>query len=92
MNNKLFKQEQAMSEWELIEKLTKREYFAALAFQSLLKNSAWIEFSQRAEDRGTITDKTLKVAQENSAKIADISIKYADTLLARLKAEGEPDV
>ena len=88
MNDKLFNK--VMSEWESIEKLTKREYFAAIAFQSLLKNSAWIEFSQRAEDRGTITDKTLKVAQENSVKIADICIKYADTLLAQL--EGESDV
>ena len=88
MNDKLFNK--AMSKWELIEKLTKREYFAAIAFQSLLKNSAWIEFSQRAEDRGTITDKTLKVAEENSVKIADICIKYADTLLAQL--EGESDV
>ena len=86
MNDKLFKPE-VMSELESIEKLTKREYFAALAFQSLLKNSAWIEFSQRAEDRGTITDKTLKVAQENSTKIADICIKYADTLLAQLESK-----
>ena len=87
MMNRLFNQEQTISELESIEKLTKREYFAALAFQSLLKNSAWIEFSQRAEDRGTITDKTLKVAQENSAKIADICVKYADTLLAQLESK-----
>lgn len=87
MMNRLFNQEQTISELESIKKLTKREYFAAIAFQSLLKNSAWIEFSQRAEDRGTITDKTLKVAQENSTKIADICIKYADTLLAQLESK-----
>lgn len=80
-----------MNKLELIE-ITKREYFAAIAFQAFLKNSAWIEFSQRPEDRGTITDKTLQIAQVNSTKIAEICINYADTLLARLEAEGEPDV
>ena len=72
-----------------MEKLTKREYFAALAFQSLIKNSAWIEFSQRSEDRGIISDKTLKVAEENSTKIADLCIKYADAFIDRLEANSE---
>lgn len=71
-----------------VESITKREYFAALALQSILKNSSWIEFSQSAKERGTITENTLKVAQENSKIIADICVKYADALLARL---GEPE-
>ena len=68
-----------------VEKLTKREYFAALALQSILRNSTWIEFSQSSKERGPITNNTLKVADENSGIIADICVKYADALLARLQ-------
>lgn len=67
-----------------VEKLTKREYFAALALQSILKNSNWIEFSQSSKERGMITENTLKVAEENSKIIADICVKYADALVTRL--------
>ncbi len=67
------------------EKLTKREYLAALALQSVLKNSSWIEFSQSAKERGIITNNTLKVADENSKIIAELCVKYADALLARLE-------
>ena len=67
------------------ESLTKREYFAALALQSILKNSSWIEFSQSAKERGAITENTLKVAKKNSKIIADICIQYADALLARME-------
>ena len=70
------------------ESLTKREYFAALALQSILKNSSWIEFSQSAKERGIITENTINVAAGNSKIIADICVKYADALLARL---GEPE-
>lgn len=77
--------EKVMSEIEpIFERLTKREYFAALAFQSILKNSTWIEFEQRIKEQGTITNNTLKITDENSKKIADICVKYADALLARL--------
>ena len=69
---------------ELLEKtikpLTKREYFAALAFQTLLRDTAWIEF-----ERGVLTQKTLQVADQNSKVIADICVKYADALLAGLE-------
>ena len=68
---------------DLLEKtvkpLTKREYFAALALQTLLKDSAWIEF-----ERGVLTPKTLQVADQNSKTIADICVKYADALIAGL--------
>ena len=74
-------EEKAIGEVELtVEKLTKREYFAALALQSIMKSSTWIDFSSQ----GIITDKTFKVADENSKTIADICVKYADALLARL--------
>lgn len=66
--------------------LTKREYIATLALQSILKNSAWIEFSQSAQDRGIITNNTLKVAEENSKVIAQLCVKYADALLTQLEA------
>ena len=66
------------------DKLTKREYFAVLALQSILKHSTWIEFTQHSQERGIITNNTLKVAEENSKMIADICVKYADALLARL--------
>ena len=69
------------------ERLTKREYLAALALRSILKNSTWIEFSQQAKERGTITNNTLKVAEENSKIIADLCVKYADALLARLEED-----
>jgi hypothetical protein len=72
-----------------VDKLTKREYFAALALQSILKNSNWIEFSQSSRERGIITENTLKVAEMNSQIVADICVKYADALLAQLK-ENEP--
>lgn len=68
-----------------VERLTKREYFAALALQSILKSSAWIEFSQSSKDRGIITNNTLNVADENSKIIADLCVKYADALLTRLE-------
>ncbi|MEW6494710.1 MAG: hypothetical protein AB1589_19665 [Cyanobacteriota bacterium] len=68
----------------IFNKLSKREYFAALALQSLLKHSTWIEFAQHSQDRGIITDNTLKVADKNSKIIADICVKYADAILARL--------
>lgn len=68
-----------------VDKLTKREYFAALALQSILKNSNWIEFSQSSKERGIITENTLKVAEGNSKIIADICVKYADALVARLR-------
>ncbi|HEY9634017.1 MAG TPA: hypothetical protein V6D14_11450 [Coleofasciculaceae cyanobacterium] len=68
-----------------VERLTKREYFAALALESILKNSAWIEFSQSAKERGIITNNTLKVADENSKLIAELCVKYADALLDRLE-------
>lgn len=78
--------EQGTSEVEpTVEKLTKREYFAALALQSILKNSTWMEFAQSSKDRGIITNNTLKVAEENSKIIADICVKYADALMARLE-------
>ncbi|WP_155898024.1 hypothetical protein [Allocoleopsis franciscana] len=67
-----------------VERLTKREYFTALALQSILKNCSWIEFSQSSKERGIITENTIKVAHENSKIIADICVKYADALLARL--------
>lgn len=68
--------------------LTKREYFAALALQTVLKSSVWIEFSQQAKDRGQITQHTLEVADENSQIVADICLKYADALLAQLEKNG----
>lgn len=71
-----------------VEMLTKREYFAALALQSILKNSSWIKFSQSSKERGSITKNTLKVAEENSKIIVDMCVKYADAFLARL---GEPE-
>lgn len=67
-----------------VERLTKREYFTALALQSILKNCSWIEFSQSSKERGIITENTIKVADENSKIIADTCVKYADALLARL--------
>ena len=73
----------------IVETLTKREYFAALALQSILRNSSWIEFSQSAKERGIITENTRKVADENSKILADICVKYADALLARL-GQTEP--
>ncbi len=66
------------------DQLTKREYFAVIALQSILKHSTWIEFAQHSQERGIITNNTLKVADENSKIIADICVKYADALLARL--------
>jgi hypothetical protein len=77
-------EEQDMGE-PTFQKLTKREYFAAIALQSILKNSTWIEFSQQSKDRGSITNNTLKVADENSQIVADICVKYADAVLARLE-------
>jgi hypothetical protein len=70
----------------IVERLTKREYFAGLVLQSLLKNSTWIEFAQNSQERGIITKNTLKVADENSKIIANICVKYADALLAQLEA------
>ena len=79
-------EEKVMSEVEpSFERLTKREYVAALALQSILRNSTWIEFSQQSRERGTITNNTLKVADENRKIIADLYVKYADALLARLQ-------
>ena len=79
-------EEKVMNEVEpTFERLTKREYLAALALQSILRNSTWIEFSQQAKERGTITNNTLKVADENSIIIAELCVKYADALLARLE-------
>jgi hypothetical protein len=79
-------EEKVTSEVELtVEKLTKREYFAALALQSILRNSSWIEFSQQSKERGIITDNTLKVADGNSKIIAELCVKYADAILARLE-------
>lgn len=72
-----------------VERLTKREYFTALALQSILQNCSWIEFSQSSKERGIITENTIKVADENSQIIADICVKYADALLARL---GEKEI
>jgi hypothetical protein len=81
-------EEKMISEVEpTLQRLTKREYFAALALKSIIKNSTWIEFSQQARERGTITNNTLKVADENSKIIADICVKYADALLARLEED-----
>lgn len=68
-----------------VEQLTKREYFAGLVLQSILKNSSWIEFSQSSKERGVITSNTLKVADENSKVIAELCVKYADALLAQLE-------
>ena len=67
-----------------VERLTKREYFAALTLQSILKNCSCIEFSQSSKERGIITENTIKVADKNSQIIADLCVKYADALLARL--------
>ncbi len=79
-------EEKMISEAEsTLQRLTKREYFAALALQSILKSSAWIEFAQNAQERRIITNNTLKVADENSKIIADLCVKYADALLARLE-------
>jgi hypothetical protein len=79
-------EEMKVNEVELaVERLTKREYFTALAFQSILKNSTWIEFSQSSQERGIITTSTSNVADENSKIIADICVKYADALLTRLE-------
>jgi hypothetical protein len=79
-------EEKKMNEVEpTVERLTKREYFAALALESILKNSTWIEFSQSSKERGIITNNTLKVADENSKLIAELCVKYADALLARLE-------
>lgn len=79
-------EEKVMNEVEpTFERLTKREYLAALALQSILRNSTWIEFSQQAKERGTITNNTLKVADENSTIIAALCVKYAEALLARLE-------
>lgn len=72
-----------------VERLTKREYFAALALESILQNCSWTEFSQSSKKRGIITENTIKVADENSQIIADICVKYADALLARL---GEKEI
>lgn len=71
-----------------LQTLTKREYFAALALQTVLKSSVWIEFSQQAKDRGQITQRTLEVAEENSQIVSDICLKYADALLAQLAKNG----
>lgn len=65
--------------------LTKREYLAALALQSIMKSSTWIEFSQRFKEQGIITNDTLKIAEVNSKIVADICVKYADALLERLQ-------
>ena len=79
-------EETVISEVEpTFERLTKREYFAALTFQSIIRNSTWIEFAQHSQERGTITNNTLKVADENSKIIADICLMYADALLLRLE-------
>lgn len=79
-------EEKVMSEFEpTIERLTKREYFAALALQSIMKSSTWIEFSQLSKEQGLITNDTLKIAEENSKIVADICLKYADALLKRLQ-------
>ncbi|HEY9890966.1 MAG TPA: hypothetical protein V6D37_04010 [Candidatus Sericytochromatia bacterium] len=67
-----------------VEKMTKREHIAVLVLQSIIKNSAWIEFSSQ----GVITDKTLKLAEENSQKIAEVCVKYADALMTRLEEDG----
>jgi prephenate dehydrogenase len=64
---------------------TKREYLAALALQSIMKSSTWIEFSQRFKEHGIITNDTLKIAEVNSKIVADICVKYADALLERLQ-------
>lgn len=66
-----------------VEKITKREQIAVCVLQSIIKNSAWIEFSLQ----GVITDKTLKVAEVNSKIIADVCVKYANALLSRLEEE-----
>lgn len=71
-----------------LQPLTQREYFAALALQTVLKSSVWIEFSQQAKDRGRITQHTLEVADENSQIVANICLKYADALLAQLEKNG----
>lgn len=71
-----------------LQTLTKREYFAALALQTVLKSSVWIEFSQQAKDRGQITQRTLEVAEENSQIVSDICLKYADALLDQLAKNG----
>lgn len=71
-----------------LQTLTKREYFAALALQTVLKSSVWIEFSQQAKDRGRITQHTCEVADENSQIVSDICLKYADALLAQLAKNG----
>ncbi len=68
-----------------LERLTKREYFAGLALQTILKTSNWIEFDQGAKERGIITNNTLKVADKNSKIIAELCVKYADALLAHLE-------
>ena len=70
-----------------LDQLTRREYFAALALQTILQNSVWIEFSQPAKERGIITDKSLEVAKDNSKKIAEICVMYADALLTQLEVD-----
>lgn len=67
-----------------VEQSNRREYIATLALQAIMKNSTWIEFSSQ----GIITEKTLKVAEENSKIIADVCVKYADALLKRLEKDG----
>ena len=63
-----------------VKPLTKREYFAALALQTLLKDNTWIEF-----ERGVLTQKTRQLAEQNSKVIADLCVTYADALLAELE-------